>query len=356
MRLQFLIVLLHALCSDFAEGEKLNVNGIRLVNATQPYSGRVEISITGVWGTVCDDSFDFNDANVMCRMIGLKATTFESSAFYGPGIGPIFAQEFKCNGGESHLKDCEFVPNVECTHDRDISIICTECGKLEILNGKTQSISADGRNIKISCIDGYSSNVTTSICENGSWSVPTIHCTSESPNIRLVNGIGLYDGRVEIFKSGTWGTICSTSFSWNEAYTICNILFGRWSVLTFFTSSNIYGFGTGPIHIDSLSCDGDETNIEQCRYSQEVSCTDHNRDVAVACNKWPMTQITNTRLVNGTGPYDGRIEMLVNGQWGTIDARYVDMYDARTICNTHNTSLAMYFTSAIYGQGTGPIL
>jgi hypothetical protein len=54
-----------------------------------------------------------------------RATAFESSAFYGPGIGPIFAQEFKCNGGESHLKDCEFVPNVECTHDRDISIFCT---------------------------------------------------------------------------------------------------------------------------------------------------------------------------------------------------------------------------------------
>ncbi|XP_060585690.1 deleted in malignant brain tumors 1 protein-like, partial [Ruditapes philippinarum] len=296
-----------------ASGEKLNVNGIRLVNGTQPYSGRVEININGVWGTVCDDSFDFNDANVMCRMIGLKATTFESSAFYGPGIGPIFAQEFKCNGIESHIKDCEFVPNVECTHDRDISIFCTECGKLEIRNGKTQSISADGRNIVISCIDGYSSNITTSICESGSW-----------------------------------------------LYRI------------FYTSSNVYGSGTGPIHIDNLNCEGDETNIDECKYSQDVSCTDHNRDAAVACNRfripymyvlsktfileWPMTLVTNTRLVNGTGPYDGRMEMFVNGQWGTIDARYVDMYDARTICNAHNASLAMYFTSAIYGQGTGPIL
>jgi hypothetical protein len=57
--------------------------------------------------------------------------------------------------------------------------------------------------------------------------------------------------------------------------------------------------------------------------------------------EWPMTLVTNTRLVNGTGPYDGRMEMFVNGQWGTIDARYVDMYDARTICNTHNARYAI---------------
>ncbi|XP_060589155.1 deleted in malignant brain tumors 1 protein-like isoform X2 [Ruditapes philippinarum] len=356
IKLQFWVILLHALTRSIAGGEKLNVNGIRLVNGTQPYSGRVEISINGVWGTVCDDSFDIYDAQVMCKMMNLTATAFKSGAFYGPGIGPIFAQRFVCYSFLSHLKDCEFVPNAGCTHDRDISIFCSECGKLEIRNGEIQSISADGRNIVIACIDGYSSNITISTCENGSWSVPTINCTSESPNIRLVNGIGLYDGRVEIFKSGTWGTICSTSFIFYEAKAICNILFGQSSYRDYYRNSITYGSGTGSIHIDNLDCDGYETNIDECKYSREVSCTDHDRDVAVACNKWPMNLVTNTRLVNGTGPYDGRIELFVNGQWGTIDARFVDMYDARTLCKTHNASLAIYFESAIYGQGTGPIL
>lgn len=44
---------------------------MKLVDGEDYRSGRVEIQLEpqGEWGTVCDDSFDSNDASVICRGI-----------------------------------------------------------------------------------------------------------------------------------------------------------------------------------------------------------------------------------------------------------------------------------------------
>ncbi|XP_053387280.1 deleted in malignant brain tumors 1 protein-like [Mercenaria mercenaria] len=358
MHIVRVVLLFHALIGIATGSDYLDISGIRLANGTGPFGGRVEVNINGVWGTVCDDSFDINDASVMCRTMNLTATAYIKGAFYGRGIGPIFAQKFKCGGNEQHIKQCKFDVNVQCTHARDISIYCTECGGIDVSNGYVKSISEDGKVLTAACKTGFRSNTDTSVCEGGTWSIPSINCTvtSDIKDIRLVNGVGLYDGRVELLVNGTWGTICSTSFSVWEALSICRKLFGAKSYYQkTFTTSYYYGAGTGPIHIDKFDCPGSNADFNECTYSLDVSCTDHSRDVAVACRAFPLN-FNDTRLVNGTGPNDGRIELQVDGHWGTIDRRYIDMYDAQTICNTHGASLAMYFGTAIYGVGTGPIL
>ena len=43
---------------------------VRLVDGSDSSEGRVEICINNEWGTVCDDLWSDNDANVVCRQVG----------------------------------------------------------------------------------------------------------------------------------------------------------------------------------------------------------------------------------------------------------------------------------------------
>ena len=43
---------------------------VRLAGSGRPLEGRLEVYYNGIWGTVCDDSFDNVDATVACKSLG----------------------------------------------------------------------------------------------------------------------------------------------------------------------------------------------------------------------------------------------------------------------------------------------
>lgn len=110
---------------------------IRLTGSTH-CSGRVEIYYNGAWGTVCDDGWDLNDAEVVCRQLGCgTALSAPSSAYFGEGSGKIWLDEVACSGSERSLNECQHsgfgIHN--CGHDEDAGVVCS--GEKTITNSKS---------------------------------------------------------------------------------------------------------------------------------------------------------------------------------------------------------------------------
>ena len=93
--------------------------------------GRVEIELDGEWGTICDDSWDLDDATVVCRVLGFDgASGAPGSAQFGEGSGPIVLDDVLCTGDEATLTDCPHPPFKQhnCGHTEDAGVICFTTG------------------------------------------------------------------------------------------------------------------------------------------------------------------------------------------------------------------------------------
>ena len=100
---------------------------VRLVGGANYSEGRVEVNYNGTWGTVCDDSWSIQDANVVCEQLGYsRATAAYSNAYFGTGSGPIYLDDVTCFGTESRLDQCLASQwgQHNCRHYEDAGVSC----------------------------------------------------------------------------------------------------------------------------------------------------------------------------------------------------------------------------------------
>ncbi|XP_059011893.1 macrophage scavenger receptor types I and II isoform X2 [Mustela lutreola] len=113
--------------------------------------------------------------------------------------------------------------------------------------------------------------------DKGSGSIPTPFKT-----VRLVDGRGPHEGRVEIFHNGQWGTVCDDHWELRGGQVICRSL-GYQGVQTVHKGAH-FGQGTGPIWLNEVFCFGRESSIEDCKISQwGVRGCSHAEDAGVTC-------------------------------------------------------------------------
>lgn len=126
---------------------------VRLFGGTSQLNGRVEVCYQKLWGTVCDDLWDDNDAAVICRQLGhsslgkhqARATRRSMASFlpfflspagaraivgtnsdYQLATGPIYLDNVQCRGDEEFFVNCSSLGFLEhdCTHLEDAGVNC----------------------------------------------------------------------------------------------------------------------------------------------------------------------------------------------------------------------------------------
>uniref|UniRef100_A0A8C6E763 T-cell differentiation antigen CD6 n=1 Tax=Moschus moschiferus TaxID=68415 RepID=A0A8C6E763_MOSMO len=146
---------------------------LRLVGGGSPCEGRVEMLEHGQWGSVCDDTWDLEDAHVACRQLGCGwAVQALPGLHFAPGQGRIHWDQVNCTGSETYLWDCPGLPgNGYCGHKEDAGVVCSE---------------------------------------HQSW--------------RLTGGTDPCEGQVEVYFRGVWNTVCDSEWYDSEANVLCQDL------------------------------------------------------------------------------------------------------------------------------------
>lgn len=93
-------------------------------------NGRLEIYHDSKWGTVCDDSWDYEDARAVCRHLGTSGgSKFFPKSGWGAdsgATGTIWYDEIRCTSSNNDFQHCagNAWGSHNCKHNEDVHMRC----------------------------------------------------------------------------------------------------------------------------------------------------------------------------------------------------------------------------------------
>nr|XP_055046930.1 deleted in malignant brain tumors 1 protein-like [Misgurnus anguillicaudatus] len=381
--------------TDFRNGPQVEAT-VRLVNGINACSGRVEVLYNGTWGTVCDYGWDLREAAVVCYEAGCGAgIAAYTAAHFGQGSGQIWRNNVDCLGTESSLMNCKWLKQ-SCTHQNDAGVTCqagpsvrlvngfNPCsGRVEVLhNGTWGTVCDNGWDLldaavvckEVGCGDAIEAKIGAYFeqgsgqiwmdaaqctgseallesCASTKWGIQSCDHSKDAGvvctlPVRLVNGDNSCSGRVEVLHNGIWGTVCDDYWDIIDGGILCREL-GCGNAIVEKTDA-FFGEGLGPILMDNVNCIVSDSKLTKCQTNGwGISNCEHYEDAGVICQ--PLV-----RLVNG--PFNGRVEVYHDGDWGTVCDDGWDLADASAVCRELGFWNATAIkTSSFFGQGSGPV-
>uniref|UniRef100_A0A8C7H7Z0 Lysyl oxidase homolog n=1 Tax=Oncorhynchus kisutch TaxID=8019 RepID=A0A8C7H7Z0_ONCKI len=317
------------------------------------YEGRVEVYYNGEWGTVCDDDFSIHAANVVCRELGyVEAVSWSPSSKYGKGEGRIWLDNVHCSGLERTLAQCESngFGVSDCKHSEDVGVVCSQrriagFKFISTLTNNVESLNVQVEDVRIRAISSQRKRVP------------------------------MTEGYLEVKDGGKWRQICDLEWTEMNSRVICG-MYGfpgekRYNTKVYNFAwrrkKNYWGFG--------VNCTGNEASLHGCKLGHKVelrgnTTCEKGLPVVVNCvpgrafapshaqgfSKAYRVEQPLVRLRGGANIGEGRVEVLKNGEWGTVCDDSWNLEAATVVCRELGFGSAKEaLTGGKLGQGMGPV-